>query len=76
MANLTFQPVTVNNSFNAATLDLTTDQMNGIIQLIQASGITPSIPLTADNLLFINVHKMPANADGVSGFQLYIRTSL
>jgi len=76
MSNLTFQPVTVNNSFNAATLDLTSDQMNGIIQLIQASGITPSIQLSADNLLFINVHKMPVNPDGTTGFQLYIRTTL
>jgi hypothetical protein len=39
-------------------IKLTADQMNGIIQLVQASGVSANVPITSTNLAGLSVVKI------------------
>jgi hypothetical protein len=49
-------------------IQLTTEQMDGIIAAVQAGGINANVPITTDNLQGVNVRKNP-----VGGYTVYIQ---
>ena len=49
-------------------IQLTTEQMTGIIAAVEAGGISANVPITTDNLQGVNVRKNPAG-----GYIVYIQ---
>ena len=49
-------------------IQLTTEQMAGIITAVQAGGINANVPITTDNLQGVNVRKNPAG-----GYNVFIQ---
>ena len=68
--DLVFTNITYTSSFNVANMTLNSDQMNGIIQMIQSSGIVPSIPVNSTNMFSLLL--MKSNVD-TNLFTLNIR---